>query len=324
MQIGGVYTKDYVLNKVTEEFIFCYYLKINNITEKVFSPFRRDTTPSGSFYVSYNKIRFNDFGTFDGDCFDLVARLNNINIRAKGGFPKVLNIIVKDLRLDNKKDIITLDQNYTIENAKFDYNLCDFNIIDINFWKLLNVNIDLLKTNRVFRLYNFFINDYPVYRYDVNNLAYIFLIGKKDNEIIFQAYFPFKNKSMRYINNKSSLKGLDLIMDNEDLIITKSYKDLLVLKSFGENVICTSNETKIIQPEEFSYIKEKIQNNKIYTLFDNDYTGKRFTIIHKQKYNTVPLLLKDTKDISDYILKFGYEKTKNLISEYRKQRYKIR
>jgi hypothetical protein len=317
-------TKEYILSKITEEDIFRYYLQIDSFEEKVRSPFKYDSVASGSFYYTNDKLRFNDFTAFNGDCFDLVARLHNVE-NLKSSFMKVLHIIATDLNLLNVKTVdLNINKEFLLkEKAHFDFSLCEHNILDLQFFKRLNINKELLIKYRVYRLYNLFINDFPVYRYDKENLAFIFLIGKKQGEMVFQLYFPMRDKSKRYLNNVSSVKGLDLI-EKDHIVITKSYKDLLVLKSLGVNVVCTANEYKILTLAEYEYIKTKIGDNLIFTLFDNDHAGKTFTIKHRKLYNTIPLLLKDTKDISDYILKYGKENTIKLIENFKNEYFKIK
>jgi hypothetical protein len=316
MKIYNTFTKDYILSKVSEQAIFCKYLGVTNLQEKIRTPFRMDRNPSGVIYLTDSgKLKFNDFGTFNGDCFDLVGRLNNLNSNHPISFKKILNIIAVDFDILNIKDTIKTNNKFELgRSASFEYTLCSkFNDFDLLFWSKLNVTEEQLVKRRVCRLYNFFIDNIPVYRYKASEPAYIFFVGRIKNTVVFQAYFPTRSKEKRYINNICMSKGITDLRDNEPVIITKSYKDLLVLDSFGLNVACTGNETKMITEVEHKIIQEK-SNGEVYTLFDNDYAGKRFSIQHKQKYGYKCLLLKAAKDISDYILDYGLEKTQNLIN----------
>ena len=298
MIIYSTFTKDFILSKVSESAIFMRYLNIPNITDVISTPFRTDIVPSGRIYRAPDgRLRFNDYGTFWGDCFDLVARVNNININAQGGFKRVLNIIAIDFKLLDVNVNIKIDNNFEIKEAtRFEYALASrFTDLDLLFWSKLNVSEEQLRRRRVCRLYNFFIDDIPIYRYNASQPAYIFFVGRLGTQVIFQAYFPYKEKARRYINNICNSKGLTDLTDSSFGVITKSYKDLLVLDSFGINVACTGNETKMITETEDVIIRQKMNNN-VYTLFDNDNRGKRFSIEHKQKYGYTPLLLNGAKD----------------------------
>jgi len=323
MLIYNTFTKDWILTKVTEKSILKHYLKINDFDIKISTPFRRDNVPSGVIYYNKhdNRPRFKDFGTFDGDCFDLVAKLNRINIKATGGFKRVLNIIAIDFKLLDKEDLIQTDKDNVVKGAtQFDYTLCKFNSLDVAFWQTLNVTLKQLEKRRVYRLYNFFIDDVAVYRYDVAKPAYIFLIGRhnESKKIIFQAYFPYKDKVHRYINNVCHSKGFDQIRKDNHLLLVGSYKDLLVIDSFGLNVAATGNENKMVTEAEHEFILTKVNKaSNVYTLFDNDHQGKKFSILHYQKYGYNCILMPKTKDPADFQTEFGTEESLKLVNKFK-------
>jgi 5S rRNA maturation endonuclease (ribonuclease M5) len=140
----------------------------------------------------------------------------------------------------------------------------------------------------------------------------------------FRIYRPLEtNKLYKWKGNLSNydIQGWEqLPKDNELLIITKSLKDVMVLKTFGYYAIAPSCETANIPDKIIKEITKHFQ--RIIVLYDYDDTGTNGAKRLKEKYNFeivfIPLdyyKLYNTKDISDYRKEFGEKKTKELLKE---------
>jgi DNA primase len=130
-------------------------------------------------------------------------------------------------------------------------------------------------------------------------------------------YCPL-NENFKWTSNITSLvvPGIKNIDKTGDLlIITKSVKDMLVFKVCGyRNVISTNNETTFIPEKLFNKLSKRYK--RILINFDNDTTGKKFGDEFAAQYGLKAVYTPDNepKDISDYFQKYGYEKTKKLIT----------
>lgn len=332
----GLYnlTKDFVLSKVSQEIIFTHYLKIDinvikNCVETnalIKSPLRKDENPTAGFKYSGKTLRFKDFrGDFWGDCFDLVAYLNNLNCRYKEDFKLVLLIIIKDLVYDNNVIIPIEYETYEPIKKKFSYKKREFYEKDAKFWTDIGVNKKTLEILKISPLHFGFIDKALYFKDDENSLGYIF----EESEDKVEYYFPYRDKKYRYRTNYSGLIGTHTIKEKQEIIlITKSYKDVACIKSLLNftdldiTPICTTSENYLATKEEITYLWSKCK--AVFTLFDFDFAGKNLAWRYKTNYNIPSLFLTDgkyntknyySKDFSDYVKVNGSELGVKLIKK---------
>ncbi len=334
-------TKANILQKVSQVEIFEYYLEAEvDLNMAYYSITREENEPSCRFYFKDGTLRFNDYGDvrFNVDCFDFIGRLYNLDTRNPRDFVQVLRQIATDFNLIKvnpiglRKNIITKKpKNYKVIKSKVDYNLAEMSDFDLRWWRKLNVSAALLKECRYYRLLSVFINGNRTYSFDVLRPAYIGLEGILNDEVIYQMYFPFKDKSERYRHNKNVTRLIDLLQPCAFVLITKSRKDAIVAKSFGIQTIALGSETNYLTEKEINFIKEKTKCKQVFSLFDYDKTGKLAAVYHRRHYKVIPLFLKEPeivnfsgKDLSDFVTEKGIDKTRALIEEYKhaiKQKY---
>lgn len=91
-------------------------------------------------------------------------------------------------------------------------------------------------------------------------------------------------------------------------VITKSYKEILLLDGYGIQAIAPPSESILLTENQMDYLKSKW--DYIYTLTDCDRTGILFGLRMQRQFNTHPLWLTDgrwdsivfgKKDPTDYI-----------------------
>jgi len=341
-------TRDYILSKITQEQIFEYYLGIKVQTEVLLitpSVIRsRDSNPTFSFKYSNNgKLRARDWaGYFWGDCFDVVAHILRVSPTDKKSFNLILDKIARDFRLHKyaDKDYIhtgdTYDSREVIKQPKetiIQFQPRNWDKNDAKFWLAGNINSKLLEIGRVYPCYYVWINSDLKYNYNPKDPAYAYYF--KQNAI--KIYFPMR-KEYRFLNNSSYLQGLDLLFANRFGIVTKSYKDVLVLRSYGIPAVAPSSETVLITKDEWDEMNKYCKY--WFSLLDFDRTGIIMTRKLRKAYNTIPLffsqykpLIKSggqftgqmlakhypnftsVKDSYDYRRLFGHESTLKLVEE---------
>jgi hypothetical protein len=339
--------KDFILSKITSEQIFEYYLQIKVQTNILYKapPVIRvgDNNPTCSFYYSYNgKLRFQDFaGYFHGDCFDVVGYILKVNSNDKKGFSIILDQIARDFKLHKyqNKNHITSGNTFDVrEVAKvkvkplIEFQKRNWTKSDADFWLAGNINSKLLTYGRVFPCQYIWLNNNLIYNFNPKDPAYAYFFKEKEIKI----YYP-NRKEYRFLGNTSYIQGLDILKPDQIGIVTKSYKDVLSLKSFGIQAIAPSSETNLISLEDWYNIKYYC--NHWFSLLDYDRTGIKMAIKLKKLYNITPLffynykpinkegkftgstIIKDfqsftnVKDFYDYVKYYGKDNTFNLINK---------
>lgn len=338
--------KTYLLSKVTQEQIFEYYLQTKvetgclMKTPTVIRP--ADEDPTFSFYYSDNgKLRARDWaGYFWGDCFDIVAYVLHINASDKKSFAIILDRIARDFKLHKYANSTSIYSGNTVDNREaspkpksktiIQFQPRNWNRIDADFWLAGNINSKLLEKGKVFACQYIWVNSQLIYNFVPKDPAYAYFFNQNDIKI----YFPTR-ENYRFLSNTSYLQGIDILEPSEIGLITKSYKDVLSLKSFNIQAIAPSSETVPISKEQWNTVKHYC--NHWFSLMDFDRTGILMARKLRELYGIQPLFFSNykklqknkeymainlaknytmypsVKDFYDYVKIYGKDTTINLI-----------
>ena len=135
----------------------------------------------------------------------------------------------------------------------------------------------------------------------------------------YKIYQPLKKKH-KFHKLAPYIQGLDQLEYNQPyLVICSSLKDAMCLMGFGYNieVIAPDSENTIIKPYLIENLKTKYKS--IITLFDNDDAGKKAIEKYRERYGINGTCLSLSKDISDSIREYGFEKTHSELKPLLKQ-----
>lgn len=321
MKVMLALTPKAILNEITSYDIFKYYIANFSQVGKFFcSELRADNNPTCVIAAIGNDLKYKDFKYIGFmNCFDYVKAKYNVN------FNEALQIINIDFNLN----LISTYKTYKHESLKqaIKYNIdldtitqksttiisvCirDWNLLDKQYWNVnYNVTIKDLQKFKVYPISGFYLND--TY-YTTDYVAYGYYFGKDletglDLWKIYQPYSKFK-----WVTNTSSkvFQGYNILPDKgNQLIITKSYKDVIVLSKLNINAIAPQSEVCNLDSSTIEELKNRF--SKIYILYDNDNTGKRnayeLSELLKVPYFFMPEEFK-VKDASDYVKKYSLEK----------------
>lgn len=311
--------REYILNRITEEDIFHKYMGIYPNTEDYFAnPLRNDDHADCKFYrdSTINKsLKFKDFAWgINWDCFNVVqyviADVNNY-YDALRKVAEDFNLLGSEINLDvvnGFEDKIRLTRRNTgIRVARRDW--YDF---DIKWWKEnCTDNKRALDFFNVAPVEAAWSGDRQIYYYDKKDPCYVFWFGDYD----YKLYFPLR-KQGRFLNNRTNLlQGWNqLPAEGENLIITKSYKDVICMRTFGYYAVAPMSESVLVTEEQFEELNNRFFN--IYSLMDRDRAGMRMAQILRKKYNIQPLLFptdnnlfrskNEPKDFTDNVFADGY------------------
>jgi hypothetical protein len=310
--------KEWLLNRITEQQIFIRYLGIEpNLVDKFTNPLREDKNADCVFYVSSanGSLRFKDFAYgFNWSCFDIVMQLNNCN------FTEALIKIAIDFNLiesDKTIEPLIVNSSSTIPNkpkinaiTKIDIKKRRFNQQDIDYWGQFCLEPkDLFY---VFPTEKLWLNTHPYYKHTETDPCYTYALGLEKRK----AYFPFRekgnHKKPRFLQTSSEIEGIRLLpkTGGELLIVTKSYKDVLLLIKMGYNAISPSAEGTKINLNLF-----KDNWSKIVVWFDNDNAGLKNMQEHYLNEIKIHIPLNEPKDITDFVKKYGFNEGLNLTKQ---------
>lgn len=302
----------YDIKNISSAWIFEHYLKLNTkLTgqslklKSIFNP--SDNNPSFNIYISshYKNYWFKCFSTgITGNAISLVMQLYNLD------YSSAVKRIQKDYQqyVDKTGTIVEEQTNYS-KWVLGDYEVRNWNKLDVGFWSPYNIGSALLEEYNVRPLSSYTMQrDGNEYFTVTGQLIYGYFTAKGD---IYKIYQP-ANPDRKFFNTLPSyLQGWDQIQGKSMLFICSSLKDILTLKSlkFDADYIAPPSENSNID----SIIHWVNAYPKKYTIFDNDQTG----IQMMQKYNLhygLPYLHIDlSKDISDSVKDHGAKKVRDLV-----------
>ena len=296
---------------VTEEDIMEYYYGNFIFNRHLLCPFVKEKTPS--FYITTNgeKIRWTRFGMFNDrshNPIDLVIKLFNLS------YNDALNKIYNDIYIDkhftkNKRELEENKVEISHINIEYDAIFKDFELDYFLQAKIFDETF--LIENHVFPVRRSFIKGRLWAKSKKDDPMFVYI----HNEKSYTLYRPLAKEPLnkfRKVNITGHIMGYDNIDYTKDhIIITKSYKDYLVLKRLGYNAIAF--HTEAISPSEdlLTYLRSKFKI--IALLYDNDSTGvKNSTEICKN--SNIKNIILTEKDPFEYLCKKDIENLKKEIN----------
>lgn len=322
-------TKEEVLAKVNEEDIFSFYLNVEpDLSSNFTNPLRSDKKPGCRFYYNpQGRLKFKDFSRgYNWDCFNIVQERYSCN------FYEAVQIVAKDFGLigDAKLSFIP-KQPKTIKpiikgRTDIKIKIRDWNDKDLEYWNRYKID-QFYDTVR----YLTFMGVYPCkavwingeyYRCITTDPCYAYYFGKdKYGMDIIKLYYPLRPKTYsRFMQNlfDEDLQGYNKLPETgENLLITKSYKDVICLRLFGIYAIAPHSETVLISDRHFQDLYNRF--DFIGSLMDNDRTGKHMAWLLRKKYEIPPLLFPNDmeKDFSDNLEEIDILEMNEMIEYYK-------
>lgn len=309
------FTKDEILDSIGQVAIFERYLGIEVQTRKHFcSPLRKDKHPTCNFSWHKGILYYRDWAEKEPKtCFDLVMQLYNID------FYSSLNKIAKDFGLADNNTSYNKDYQFSKEErttkgkSTIEVKIKNFTDVDNSYLdKYLISNIALCRF-KVFSIYKVWCNGRLSYTYNNKDPALGYYFGDDQWKIYF-----YKRSNYRFLSNTNRINGYkQLPYTGEYCIITKSMKDVMCLYEFGLPSIALQSETQIPDRELIEELYDRY--NKLYTLYDYDYTGVS-TANKIWKTYGIPYLFftEEAKDFSDYVELHGRKQTNKLINKVKR------
>lgn len=307
-----IITKEQILQKISEEDIFRYY--VSNLVEfgKLFkSELYFDKHASCSIRRFANSLLYKDFGTGDSyDCFSYVMAKFSCN------FTECLRIIACDF------NIVKITHNYIPSNVVFGISNKEKTVIteteirirshkfvkkDYEYWNSYGVTNEFLALDKIKAINYYWINGN---RFTAEDYSYAYIGG----DYRYKIYQPFS--AYKWINNLNKvILGYDLLPKTGDILfITSSFKDVGCLAGSSYNAIDLGSEVSNISQLTLDYLKERFKRIILY--YDNDKTGIELATKRANEWDVefihIPIEYKE-KDPSDFYKSYGREELNKLI-----------
>jgi hypothetical protein len=315
-----------ILNYISDYEIYSYYLghafQINKVMS---SPFREDKKPSFCIFKDkfYNGLLHKDFGDarYVGDCFSFVEQ------RFAGyTYKDALERVLQDLCLGNLRKYLSYsDRKPTEKTTKLRCLLQYEPLYKLSeqaetYWNEIGLTKEWLSFFKIHGANTLYVDGQETWRSTPSNPIFIYKVFDK-----IKAYRPLEEmKSRKWISNVSryDVQGweqLPEMNDNETIVITKSLKDVAVLRTLGYLAIAPSAESVMIPPTAMKMLYTQYGIKKFIVLYDRDHGGmmgaKKMFTAYRGLYNiTFKFIGRGLpKDVADFRRIYGESSTKRYL-----------
>lgn len=316
-----LWSEEEILERVDEYTLYCSYLDYEPlIGAKYLSPVRSsmgssklDTDPSFGIYErKYGKgvheFMWKDQGLGKhGDIFDLVQNLCKLCTRRQA----MQQVLVDAGIIPGEKSHVILDprEKKFMGFANISIASQPFSSRDLAYWSRINVDEALLTRYNVKSIKAYWLYEEQAYPRYPKGLGFAYQIWDK-----YQLYFPWQKKRAKFRTDwiESCVPGfLQLEYSSPLLVITKSYKDVVCLRSFGYEAIAPRGENILLPEECIRYMKTRYE--RILILFDND--GKHKGDEYEFRKVFVPKIMDTDKDVTDFCTNHGAKATAEMLRQ---------
>lgn len=318
--------RDFILSKVSDSQIFWEYFGSFELGKVYPSKFRKDRSPSTGFYVGKTgKLIYNDIATGEKlDCFAFVAKLLNIT------YAEAIRTVGVDFGIISGTSSRNLSREHLNRAELVDKEIKKNTLIQIvpdrwkdeylGYWREYEITKEELIGERVYPVKELYINKKKIYNpHNLQRYAYLQHFEGKD---YMKIYSP-KDKSMKWVSNipLSVPFGIDNLKPQTDtLLITKSKKDMMVLKKIHPDVIATQNESSAALPEDIQALAWSLWKIGC-IIWDNDEVGvsncTEFNELGFTYFNIPREYYKKfkIKDPSDFVAYYGIDALQDLMKQ---------
>ena len=303
MEVDFLIDEGNLLERVDEYTLYCHYLGYTpEIRVNYLSPFRNDDIhPSFGIFPSRKLNReyfWKDSGGRgeSGDIFKLVKLMYGYE-STEEAVAKVKSDFNLGVKVADRQKITRYIAKQRTD-ADIRVTPRDFRPEDLDWWRQFNITQQILERYRVSGLFSFWMNPTQQVPIFAGRLSFVYRIYNR-----YQLYFPLKDKGMKFRMDlqEEHVMGLEqLSFTSDTLVITKSYKDVMCLHSYGIEAVSPRSENTPMPAMAFEWFQARYK--RIFVLFDND--GK-----HRAEWYPYPQIYiphsSGEKDLSDFTRKYG-------------------
>ena len=311
-------TYEKLLECVDEYTLYSFYLGFAPEPDMLYrSPIREgDLSPSWSMFMSrYRKnVEFmwkdKGGGGISGDIWGLIKHLYGISTMAQ-----VLARVKSDFQLGpevagERMKLIEFMPPVASERIDIRVQSRDLDRFDLNWWKGINVDKPLLERFHISRIRYYFKVHQPAAPRCTQEPGLCL-----PHHGALSALLPLRTQAGQVpqrADRQGDCVGFEqLTYSTPLLIVTKSYKDVACISSFGYDCISPRSESYVLIPPEFMEHFRR-EYKVILFLYDND--GKHNGHLYPEPKIGIPLS-SGTKDPTDFCCKYGPHQTDTLLKQ---------
>lgn len=310
-----------LISNIDQADAFAWYLN-TDVSSYFRNPFRVDTEPGCYLEWSNDLLLMWDWGdvNYKGkSILQVIAYSKNLTYNQAAEF-LYYNYVLE------KKDNNISSKSINIKRSKNNFNKViiptarQWNVEDKDYWSKYFITKKNLEFENVIPILWYYTNsaNSPQDYFPINPTESTYGIPIKNRWKIYTPSIKKFDTNQRW----DDIGGLEPFNNEDDILVTKSFKDYRVLATQGYNTRYILCETVRINPDFVKYISKDF--NKVYYLMDNDVEGikacERFVLESKELTNldiykgiTFPLHL--PKDASDIIKTFGENALNNILKD---------
>lgn len=328
-----------IISIVIEPVLWRHYLGINfELKKNYVSPLRKgDKVPSFNVYIDgRGRFMFKDFGGngSHGDIFDFLhirdsltfrEALVRVNVDFKLGLGNPHEQSYrgyKPIGIREEQRLEKFSDSFAIQTAPLiNAYVRAWREEDLKYWMQYGITKDILIEYQVHCIKRICVNGVLVYSQTPNNPCYGYYFPTSKH---IKCYFPYavgkQTKFLGNANNYQDIQGYYQCNVKKDsrntlLILTKSMKDCMTLRSLGYEAMAIHGEGQYFYKDFVRHIKKYYP--KIISLYDRDRTGVKGAKYLWKMYGIlpyfIPKLLTGCKDISDVYKQYSREKAEGLM-----------
>ncbi len=266
-----------ILKIVNEESVYRYYYPGKFYIGLHKSPFRNDRKSSFSIYITRGRIKWRDHSTGErGDCVDLVMKVTGLTQHEsleRIYLDLIKNTSVKRTRIES----ITPEIDLSINSKPY----ADIKIVnrvssyqDDLYWLRYNITRDIRDSYYTGVADKVYLNNKLWATYSNHNPIYYYYFPDTDH---LKIYRPFEKNSkwLGNVDNNQDIQGYyQCDIKNREiglLVLTKSMKDVMFLRSFGIDAMAINGENHEFNADFIRHLRKYCKN--IVSLYDNDKAG---------------------------------------------------
>ena len=276
-------TAEEILSKVSEYVLYRHYFGEFTLNQATYNHLRgEDIHGTPSFIISnrYGHLHHKDFGDdrWSGGCFHLVQQIYNCS------YNEALEHIDQDLGLGilphhnsglyrQIKKQIKQPEEFGKRYSLIQMVTRKFTKEELDYWQQYGQTLEDLKANHVYSIKEMYL-DRKRYPLKDTQLRFGYLFNG-----YWKLYSPHEDKKRKWISNVpiTTLDGKENIENCCTAYITKSKKDMLVLKKLYPYVIATQNESVgCFSEENINFIKSNSKRQVL--LYDADEAGVKASL----------------------------------------------
>lgn len=289
--------RDEIYNRINQKSTFEFYFGDSiEFGRRYRNPLRIDKKPGCGFFIFNNTLLFKDHSI--NKTYDLALFMS---YKLGISYDRALLILVNEFKVEPLSLPLIKYPKLELKEKVMSFNPRALGKNEAEYFKQYYINSKSCKKYNVCACGSYSTNFIPQYYYVDFNPSILYTVNNRCKVYFYKA----SKDKLRFIGNVKEFDyfGYDeLPWLGEELIITKSMKDVLTLDCLGYNAISTQSETNKLDENKLEILKKRF--NKIYLLYDYDEPGIKASLELEEKYpfliniNTEDL---NNKDISEMI-----------------------